>query len=122
DILEVKRQTPGWLAKLKNEGWTPATFSIAEHILSIHREHKLRKIWLSADEKDPKNVEKVNQSLANALLTGALQERLEAAIKALEAKSKGVMVVTDLEALHPYLRIGSIEGNLQGKFTVPTIF
>jgi len=30
--------------------------------------------------------------------------------------------VTDLEALHPYLRVGSIEQKLQGKFTVPTVF
>lgn len=121
-ILDVKRLTPSWIAKLKSAGWTPETFSITENILAIHREHKLRKIWLTADEKDPLNVEKVNQSLANALSSGALQERLEAAIKALEEKPKGVMLVTDLEALHPYLRIGTIEGNLQGKFTVPTIF
>jgi hypothetical protein len=121
-ILDVKRQTPAWISRLKNEGWDPETFSIAEHILSIHREHKLRKIWLTADAKEPGNVEKANQSLANALATGALQERLEAALKGLEAKPRGLLMVTDLEALHPYLRIGTIEGKLQGKFTVPTLF
>jgi hypothetical protein len=30
--------------------------------------------------------------------------------------------VTDLEALHPYMRIGVIEGQLSGEFRVPTIF
>ena len=29
-ILEVKRQTPAWLAKLHQEGWDVHTFSIAE--------------------------------------------------------------------------------------------
>jgi len=31
-------------------------------------------------------------------------------------------LVTDLEALHPFLRIGVIESQLQGKFHVPTVF
>ena len=31
-------------------------------------------------------------------------------------------VVTDLEALHPYLRVGSLELKLQGKFGVPRFF
>jgi hypothetical protein len=33
-----------------------------------------------------------------------------------------MVFVTDLEALHPYLRIGAIESQLQGKCTVPTVF
>ncbi|HOD42054.1 MAG TPA: DUF1788 domain-containing protein, partial [Candidatus Wallbacteria bacterium] len=33
-----------------------------------------------------------------------------------------ILLVTDLEALHPYLRIGAIESQLQGKFVAPTIF
>ncbi len=34
-ILEVKRQTPAWVAKLHQEGWDVHTFSIAEHDLDI---------------------------------------------------------------------------------------
>ena len=30
--------------------------------------------------------------------------------------------MTDLEALHPFLRIGAIESQLQGQFHVPTVF
>jgi hypothetical protein len=33
-----------------------------------------------------------------------------------------LLLVTDLEALHPFLRIGAIESQLQGKFHVPTVF
>lgn len=40
----------------------------------------------------------------------------------LEGKPSTIMLVTDLEALHPYLRIGAIEAQLQGKFHVPTVF
>jgi hypothetical protein len=36
--------------------------------------------------------------------------------------ANALLLVTDLEALHPFLRIGAIESQLQGKFHVPTIF
>ena len=34
-ILEVKRQTPAWIAKLHQEGWEVKVFSIAEEIETI---------------------------------------------------------------------------------------
>ncbi|MFX4335989.1 BREX protein BrxB domain-containing protein, partial [Acinetobacter baumannii] len=66
--------------------------------------------------------DKTNASLANAISNGALQARIEAKLADLEGKSKAILLVTDLEALHPYIRIGVIEGKLQGKFHVPTVF
>jgi len=40
----------------------------------------------------------------------------------LEGKPNALLLVTDLEALHPFLRIGAIESQLQGQFHVPTVF
>ena len=121
-ILEVKRQMPAWTAKLKNEGWNVHVFSIAEHIAQILENAPLRKIWLTADSKDPTNWDKTNQSLANALSNGSLQKLLEEKLSELDNQDKSILLVTDLEALHPYMRIGAIEGNLQGKFNSPTVF
>ena len=75
-----------------------------------------------ADAKAPQQWEKTNKALANALANGALQDKLEAVLAKLEGQTKSILLVTDIEALHPYLRIGSIEGQLQGKFNVPTVF
>jgi len=121
-ILDVKRQMPAWTAKLKNEGWNVRVFSIAEHIARIFENAPLRNIWLTADGKDPTNWEKTNQSLANTLTNGALQKELEETLLELDHQDKSILLVTDLEALHPYMRIGAIEGNLQGKFNSPTVF
>jgi len=123
DVLEVKRHMPGWVARLKNAGWKIEVFSIAEHVTQIFQNAPMRKIWLEADTKAPLNWEKTNKSLANAL-TGRdqLQQRLENVLSRMDGKEKGIVLVTDLEALHPYLRIGAIEAQLQGKFSVPTIF
>ena len=121
-ILEVKRQMPAWTAKLKNEGWNVHIFSIMENIAQILESAPLRKIWLDADSKAPTKWEKTNQSLANTLSNGSLQKALEQKLAELGNQDKSILLVTDLEALHPYMRIGVIEGNLQGKFNSLTVF
>ena len=123
DIIEVKRLTPAWIAKLRNEGWDVSAFSIAEAIENILSDDPRRPLWLMAQKKAPHDWEKTNQALANALISnGALQKRLEEAISAMEGNKNGLVLVTDLEALHPYMRIGAIESSLQSKFHIPTIF
>ena len=122
-LLEVKRQTPAWMAKLRNEGFEVTLFSIAEHVTDILSKAPLRQVWLAADAKHPLDWTKTSQSLANALVKGdGLQSRLEAVLTGLEGSENTLLLVTDLEALHPYLRIGAIEAQLQGKFHVPTVF
>lgn len=121
-ILEVKRQIPAWSARLRNEGWKVYTFSMAENINLIFKNSPLRELWLKQDRKHPLNWDKTNQALANALVNGSLQSRLEEQLDQLEGKETAILLVTDLEALHPYMRIGAIESQLVGKFSVPTIF
>ena len=121
-ILDVKRQMPAWIAKLKNDGWNVHLFSIAENINDILGKDALRKIWIQGDSRTPLNWRKTNKSLANALQQGELQSRIEQKLMSLEKKKNAILLITDLEGLHPYLRIGSIESQLQGKFCVPTIF
>jgi hypothetical protein len=83
----------------------------------------MRSVWLTADRRNPFDWRKTNQALANALAANnQLQERLEALLARLEGRPKTIVLVTELEALHPYLRIGAVEAQLQGKFHVPTIF
>lgn len=123
EILEIKRRTPGWQARLENDGWEVHTFSIAQHVSDIIETAPVRKTWLAGDRKTPLEWSRTNRTLANALTSnGQLQGRLEALLSSLEGKAKAIVLVTDLEALHPYLRIGAIEAQLQGKFHVPTVF
>jgi Domain of unknown function (DUF1788) len=123
EILDVKRQTPAWQARLENDGWNVHTFSIADQVADILEKAPLRNVWLSGDRKAPLEWSRTNGALANALIShGQLQGRLEALLSSLEGNANAIVLVTDLEALHPYLRIGAIEAQLQGKFHVPTVF
>jgi len=122
-IIEVKRQTPAWISKLRIEGWEVCTFSIGEEIETILKNDPRYPMWIAADAKSPQDWSKTNESIRNALHTsGSLQQRLEQLLSSLEGNAKALVLVTDLEALHPYLRIGAIESQLQGKFHVPTVF
>jgi hypothetical protein len=122
-LLEVKRQTPAWVARLRNAGWEVTVFSLAAPIVDILRQSPLRPLWLAADRKNPLDWTRTNQALTNALTRqDALQARLEAVLAGLAGNDRALVLVTDLEALHPYLRIGALESQLQGKFQVPTVF
>ena len=121
-ILEVKRTLPAWIARLRNENWDVHTFSIAEHITSVLEKAPLRKLWLNADRKSPLAWEKTNQSLAYWLTQSAFHNELAALLEHEKDNRNAIVLVTDLEALHPYLRIGAIEASLYSKFHVPTVF
>lgn len=121
-ILEVKRRMPAWTARLKNEGWSVHQFSVAKEVIDIFQSAPVRKIWLKAGAASPLDWENTTKSLANALTNGSLQNRLEQKLAGLEGENNPILLVTDLEGLHPYMRIGAIEGQLQGKFNIPTVF
>jgi len=122
EILAVKRQIPAWIARLTNDGWIVSQFSITQTILGILAQAPLRDLWIKADGKDPTNWSRTNSSIANLINGGPLLSAFERTLESLKDKRNAILLVTDLEALHPYLRIGSIESQLMGKFTAPTIF
>lgn len=122
-ILEVKRQTPAWEAKLHQEGWDVQLFSIAEQLWDLLKQDPFWPLWVAQDEKSPTDWKKTNDALAaRATAEDGLLQRLENKLRELEGDENALLIVTDLEALHPFLRIGSIESKLHGSFYVPTIF
>lgn len=132
EILDVKRQTPAWIAKLKNKGWRVVTVSMAEAVNGILRSHKLRKQWLVGEkmlldraEKTgvaPTNIQEINKTLAKALTEGTeLLDTLKAKMEEAASQPDGLLLLTDLEALHPYLRINSIEAKMQNQVRCPVV-
>ncbi|QEW05874.1 BREX protein BrxB domain-containing protein [Nitrincola iocasae] len=123
-ILDVKRQMKAWEARLSNDGWDVHTFSITTTIQEIFDSvpNMVKTIWQKQDAAAPLNWDKTNTSLANRLEQGALTAKLAEKLASLDGNANSILLVTDLEALHPYTRIGVIEGELQGKFCVPTVF
>lgn len=122
-ILEVKRQTPAWTAKFHQEGWDVHTFSIAEQIWSLLKSDPFWELCVMEDKARPLDWARTNKALADILTSeNGLLRRLEESLRPLEGHKNALLLVTDLEALHPFLRIGAIESQLQGRFHVPTVF
>lgn len=123
EMLEAKRRLKQWIAKLKIDGWAVHTFSMADAVHELLRNHELRDLWLQSETDDPLDFENINATLREALMADdSLKNALKQRLDQLAGKSHALLVVTDLEALHPYLRVGTIEQKLQGQFTVPTVF
>jgi hypothetical protein len=131
EILHVKRQTRSWIPKLENAGWQVTTFSFAQAVNSVLRNHNLRKHWLAGEKMlltqaektgTPIDFTQINKTLGKALtdgpeLLGLLKQKMDEASE----RTNGLLLLTDLEALHPYLRINSIEAKLQGQIRCPVI-
>lgn len=135
EILEVKRQTKAWIAKLTNDGWNVVSLSMADALETVLREHKFRKNWLLGEQailqqaehsNSPIDFREINKTLSKALcdnskLSPRLSEQIEAKLHVTESQPNGLLLITDLEALHPYLRINTIETSLQGRVRHPTV-
>lgn len=131
EILEVKRQTKAWIAKLENLGWSVTTVSFVEIINSITRGHQLRE-WVLQGEKMlldkprgalPKgSIAEVTKTLGDQIckgdhLLGLVREKLSDASN----RQNGLLLLTDLEAIHPFLRINSIEAQIQDEVGCPVV-
>ncbi|MEC8160556.1 MAG: BREX protein BrxB domain-containing protein [Planctomycetota bacterium] len=121
EIIEVKQKLTAWKSRLKQHGYEVHVFSVAHAIQQILEQAPLRRFWLKGDAESPLEWRSTNESLSTAVQSGLLREQLRSMLDDAAANDKSVVLVTDLEALHPYMRIGQIESQLQGCFHVPTI-
>ena len=135
EILEVKRQTKAWIAKLNNEGWSVVSLSMADAVEAVFRGDKFRKNWLLGEQAILQQAERanlpidfreINKTLSKALcdnskLSPRLVEQIESKLRAAESHPNGLLLLTDLEALHPFLRINTIEAKLQGHVHCPVV-
>lgn len=122
EILQAKLMLPQIQAQLKLDGFQPRVLSLTTVLNRWFREHKLRGAWQAGlkDSDEPRQqfrrtfstkLEK-EQVVSNAIL---------AALETLRDQPGGLLILTDLEALHPFLHISGIEQQLNGKFCVPTV-
>lgn len=122
EMLEVKRRAKSWIAKLKIDGWSVHIFSMVEAVHDLLKNNGLRDVWLESEKDNPLDFDSINKTLTDALVgNDQLKSKLEQQLKSLADQENALLLITDLEAIHPYLRIGSLEQKLQGKFRMPTV-
>lgn len=121
-IIEVKQRLPEWEAQLQVEGFRPHHLSMTGVINDYFRAHELREQLVEAARQRADDYSVIMRSLAQHLeqdnVVGAAILR---AIESHRHAPSAVLFLTDLEALHPFLRIGAVEQQLVGQFAIPTV-
>jgi len=131
EIVEVKRQTKAWIAKLENFGWSVVTFSFADALQTVLQNHKFRSAWLNGEKIllgkatgaiSDSSVAQIRTTLEKALTEGPeLLALIREAMADAANRQNGLLLFTDLEAIHPFLRINSLEAKIQEDVRCPVI-
>lgn len=124
-ILEVKRLMKEWNAKLKNEGWTVETMSMTDIVHDLFRQYIDRADWIEDETNrqfDLESLENLKTAQKSVLEAGsALKNCILERLNKLAGRKQTVLFITDVEALHPYLRVGVLEQQLLGRVSVPMV-
>lgn len=123
DIQFVKKQVNGtWLHLAKHKGLEPTVLSLHEVLKTFFSQDDYRIDAGAEATEDEYEMKEVYDSLGENLKN---QEVIEKAIlskqEEVKALNNGVLLVTDVEAIHPFTRFGPIELKIYGKIEVPLI-
>ena len=124
EILEAKRKLRSWKATLsKKDNFKVEEFSIAQEIHKILENHEEKEDWIEHEKYAGYVPSEYSNTIKEVILEdGELVEKIKKKLEKLSQHSNGLLLVTDLEALHSFLRIGQIEAELMGQFNIPTVF
>jgi hypothetical protein len=119
------------LKRLKDQGFTPHVVSFADICLDIFNESRMYAALSKREGMGSFSHKNRNESLYSILAGGPagqpltarspIVEALEAEIKKAAALDNGVLILTDMETIHPLFRVSAFEQILQGKFIAPTV-
>jgi len=124
DALMIKRKLHILEAKLRHEGYSPNFFSLGKHLHEFISKDEFYSAFVEFDREHAFEFSQVNESIKDTLKRGdhtVLDEWVIEQLEKIEELENGVLILTDIELLHPYAKIGRIEANLQGKVNVPII-
>jgi len=135
DLLAVKARTTAWKGQLANAGWDVTLFSLGEMLqrfldasesYAALREHEpaLREDRTPNELLEHQRVVAENLRalvLKDGRLAPQLMAPLVAAVDAANQRPRGLLLLTDVEALHPVLRVNAIENHLLGKVRNPVV-
>ena len=117
-MLELKKHFPRWTTKLTEAGFHVIRLSLSELVWQLVDASGRWEAWLEVEPSA--EIDQLNESIRDVLRS---QSKLteELANRIAEAPENGVILLTEVEMLHPYFRMRTIESYLHDKVTVPTI-
>lgn len=123
DIQYVKRKmNEGWVELAKNRGLQPGILSLHTVLKKFFEQDDYRIIAGKDAVEDENEMNEVYENLGENLKN---QNILEKAIldkqEELSKKENGILIITDLEAIHPFTRFGPIEQKIYNEINIPIV-
>jgi hypothetical protein len=117
-MLEVKRRIPIWTTQLRSEGFDVIRISFSELLWTLIDESGRYEDWLALEAGA--DIEQINEAVRDVLraddrLANAVAARIEG------VSDNSLVLLTEVEMLHPYFRTRSIESKLHNRVRVPTV-
>jgi hypothetical protein len=122
--LEVKRKLSSWLSLAKGYGFSCNKISMTSVINQFFLNNPRRSKWLIPDAED--GLEAVSDFFKDDLGSMIVENRVieNAVLQAqdsLSTQKKPLLIVSDLEAIHPFTRFGPVEQNIYTEIKIPLI-
>jgi hypothetical protein len=122
--LEVKQKLASWLSLAKGFGFSCSNLSMTTVINKFFQNNPRRSKWLVPDTEDgPEAVSDFfKDDLGSMIVENQVIEK--AVLQAQEnlfSEAKPLLIVTDLEAIHPFTRFGPVEQNIYSDIKIPLI-
>jgi hypothetical protein len=126
DMLEMKKSMKVLISRLALDGWSTSVLSLAEVVNDVLQNDSDRAILLEAEKSylQEGDITSINESLRSILIgsgSDKVTARILATIDSLKDQERAILLISDIEALHPYIRIGAIEQKLQGRCPLPVV-
>jgi len=126
EMLEMKKSMKVLMSRLAIDGWSTTVLSMADVVNEILRNDSDRAILLESEKSylAEGDIASINESLRSILIGSGFDKvtrRILETIETLKDNEKAILLISDIEALHPYLRIGAIEQKLQGRCPIPVV-
>jgi len=117
-MLDLKKRLPRWMSKIREAGFEVRRVSLADIIWDIVDKSDRWDIWLELESEA--DSDQINEAVRDVLRQGnALVNRV--AEEVMSTPEDTIILLTEAELLHPYIRTRVIEEYLHNRATVCTI-
>lgn len=122
--LEVKKRLANWLSLAKGYQYDGAVLSMSKVINNFFKNNPRRKKWMIPDTSV--EYDSIISFFKNDLGSMIIENKvIEKAILTQQEKmlslSRPLLVLTDLEAIHPFSRLGPVEQNIFNNLKIPLL-
>lgn len=124
ETIEVKRMLPNWLSLAKSFDYNYIVVSVADIINDFFRNNQRRNSWVTPDGNSEFNeiVDFFKVDLGSMVVeNNIIENAILTAQNELKLLPKPLLIITDLEAIHPFTRFGPIEQKIYTEIEIPII-